>query len=875
VTPAADVMRTCFTSGGPSRTARFLSPRATATQSHLCARASSVPPGTGMARRRTTIRTAHIPCGETAWDEAFPTGSFACKLPLYGERTGRPGVSFVLTAGPERRGVTDTQVVLGTWLRSRRKSADLSQEQLAGRAGMSIRALRDIEAGRTEYPHPASVRRLADALHLPSPDRAEFLGLAQRPPADDVTAPRAVAGPVSAVSVIPHQLPASVRQFAGRERELALLAGLVDDAVRKPAALVISAVDGSAGIGKTALAVQFAHQAADSFADGQLYVNLAAFGPSVRPVTPGQALRGFLDALGAQADHAPSDLQGQIRLYRSLVAGRRILIVLDNAADEEQVRPLLPGTPGCLAVVTSRRKLAGLAAAEGAVLITLDYLPDNEAVQLLAARIGERRVAAEAGAAGDIVRLCAGMPLALTIAAARAAARPRFPLADMAAELAASASPLDPGAPPTSSVRVAFSWSYQQLDPASARMFRLLGLHPGPDISAPAAASLAGISEPDARRLLRELAAASLITEHTPGRYTLHNLLREYAAELTPLHDSNAEREAALSRMLDHYLHTAAAAAAVLMPGRDPVGLATPVSGCIPEQPATRHRALNWFEAEDQVLLGAIARAGSGFDSHAWQLAWAMAAFLQIRGRWQDWAVTQRTALTAATRLGDTAAQALTGRMLALACTELGDHDQARTHYATSLALYQHLGNRVGEAKIHQSLGILAERQGRYADALGHCEQALRLYQAAGERAGQAEALNNVGCYYDFLGDHEQARVFSQQAVTLSAETGHPRTAGLAWDSLGCAEGHLGNLAEAGACFQRAVSLLREAGDRFNQSESLTHLGDNRHAAGEPVRARQAWQQALAILDELHHPNAGQVRAKLATANSPEPRGAA
>ena len=390
-----------------------------------------------------------------------------------------------------------------------------------------------------------------------------------------------------------------------------------------------------------------------------------------------------------------------------------------------------------------------------------------------------------------------------------------------------------------------------------------------PDICVPAAASLAATAQPGARRLLRELARAHLITEHAPGRYAFHDLLRAYAAEQAHHTGSQAGRDAATGRVLDYYLHTAAAAARLLNPAKEPVALAPPRPGSVPGQPADYRQALAWFEAEHQVLLAALTlAAGSGFDAHAWQLPWALAAFLQPCGHRQEWAATQRIALAAATRLGDTAAQALSGRLLGMACTSLGDHDQARGHFASALTLYQRLGNRHGEAKIHGNLSGLAHSQGRYADALGHVEQALRLYQAIGDKVSEAGALNNLGWTHCLCGDYQQARTFCRQALTLCAEAGDPWMEGQAWDSLGYAEHHLGNLDEAAACYQRALNLLREVGDRFYEADTLTHLGDTRHAAGDLPQARQAWQQALTILDDLQHSAAAdQVRAKLASTN--------
>jgi tetratricopeptide (TPR) repeat protein len=500
------------------------------------------------------------------------------------------------------------------------------------------------------------------------------------------------------------------------------------------------------------------------------------------------------------------------------------------------------------------------------VLITLDCLPQAEAVALLAARLGAGRVAAEPDAAADLVRLCAALPLALAIAAARGAARSGFSLVALAAELRDMAGRLDAldTGDPVASVPAVFSWSFRQLSTDAARMFRLLGLHPGPDVSVPAAASLAGIAEPAARRLLRELARAHLIAEHLPGRYAFHDLLRAYAAAQASDTDSAAGRKAATGRVLDHYLHTASPAGLLLQPVRDLIALAPPSPGAVPEQPADHRRALAWFETEHQVLLAAVTLAdSSGFDSHAWQIPWAIMPFLATRGHYQQWAATQRTALAAATRAGDVAGQAVSSCLLASACDDLHDYDQAFDHYASSLSLYQRLGNHLGQATVHQNLGLLAEHQGRHADALGHALQALGLFQTIGHKAGQAVALNYVGWCHGLLGDFRQAHAYCRRSLAVCAESGNRSGEGYAWDSLGYAEHHLGNLPEAAACYERALGIARELGDRWVEADTLTHLGDTRNAAGDLPHARQAWQQALAIFEDIQHPDAAKVSAKL------------
>jgi tetratricopeptide (TPR) repeat protein/transcriptional regulator with XRE-family HTH domain len=754
-------------------------------------------------------------------------------------------------------GATKTRASKREHLAQRRKAVGLTQEQLAERLGVERTTVVRWERGETQ-PQPWLRPRLAAELQVSAERIEELLATGER------------AGPTRP-PVAPRQLPAAVAGFTGRGAELAALTGMLDQAgPGGPGTVVISAIGGTAGVGKTTLALHWAHQVAGRFADGQLYVNLRGFDPAGTPVNAAEAIRGFLDALGVSPARIPPGPEAQAGLYRSLLADRRMLILLDNAANEQQVRPLLPASAGSLVLVTSRNQLAGLAAAHGARLINLDVLSHDEAVQMLATRIGSARTSAEPAAVDRIARLCVCLPLALSVAAARAAARSGFPLAILAAELAGSSSRLDTldAGDPGSSVRAVLSWSTRQLTDAAVRMFRLLGIHPGPAMTVPAAASLAAIGESDARRLLRELVRAHLIAEQPAGRYAFHDLLRAYAAEQAHHNVGQVDRNAAVGRVLDHYLHTAARAALLLNPPLESAALGPPRPGAVAGQPADLRQATAWFEAEQQVLFAAVTLAAeSGFDSHAWQIPWAIADFLDARGSWQESAAVLRIGLAAAARVGDSAGQAISGRLLGMACANLGDHDQARGCYASSLTLYKRLGNRFGEATICHNLGMLAEREGRYSDALDHSEQALRLYQTTGDKVLEAVAFNDVGWYHGLLGDYQQARVFCRQALALNAETGNRWIEGAIWDSLGYAEHHLGNLAEAATCYRRALGLFRESGARFHEAVGLTHLGDTGHAAGDLPQAQEAWQQALAILDDLQHPDADQVRAKLASVN--------
>jgi tetratricopeptide (TPR) repeat protein len=635
-------------------------------------------------------------------------------------------------------------------------------------------------------------------------------------------------------------------------------------------------VSGTAGVGKTALAVHWAQRVAGRFPDGQLYVNLRGYDPSGSVLDPTEALRGFLDALGVPPDRIPAGQDARASRYRSLLAGRRILLVLDNARDADQVRPLLPGAPGCLAVVTSRRSLTGLVAAEGARPLVLDLLTTAEARDLLAHRIGATRAAAEPAAVAQLLGRCAGLPLALAIVAARTATQPRVPLATLAAELANTSGRLDAfaGDDAATDIRTVFFWSYRTLGPAAARLFRLLGLHPGPDLATPAAASLAGVPPGEAQALLAELVHAHLVTEHRPGRYSLHDLLRVYAGELVVAEEPADERHAATHRLLDHYLHTALAAAGLHQPNREPIALALREPVVPVEDFAAAEQALAWLAAERPVLLATIRLAAdAGFDTHAWQLAWTLSAFLNLQGHWHDWLASHHGALAAAERLGHLPAQAYAHRMLARCRVQLGDYDPAAVHYRHALDLFCELGDAVGQAHVHLSFSWMLDLQGRPQDALDHDRRGLELYRAAGHQLGQARALNMIGWDHARLGSYRQALGYCRQALELQQQIGDRYGEAATWDSLGYTHHHLGDHDQAVSCYEQALERYREAGDRTNEAEILTHLGETRHAAGDGDGARAAWEDALAILDDLDHPDAGAIQAKLDLLGRPEPVG--
>ncbi len=673
----------------------------------------------------------------------------------------------------------------------------------------------------------------------------------------DAVPPAEVSPPAAPV---PRQLPAPPRSFAGRERELARLTDGVD-----AAAVVISAIGGAGGMGKTWLAVRWAHDNLDRFPDGQLYVDLRGFDPSGEPVSPAVALRSFLDALGVERSATPVDPAAQSALYRSRVAGRRMLVVLDNAADSAQVTPLLPGSPSCTVLITSRRALTTLVAAHGARPLALDVLSDAEALDLLALHLGADRVAAEPDAVAAIVDGCAGLPLALGILAARAAIAPGLPLAALVADIREDAGRLDAfdAGEVAVNLRAVLAWSYRALRTEEARLFRLLGLAPGPDIGLPAVAGLAGLTAGRVRALLRDLVDAHLVQEHRPGRYRMHDLVRLYAAELADGDDAEAVR-AARRRLFDHYLHTGYAAAVRINRQRH-LDLAAPEPGAAVQPVGDAGAAMAWFDAEHQVLVATVDHAGAhGFAVHSWQIAWVVAEYLDRRGHWHARAGTQRTALDAAVRADDRLGQAHASLGLGGAYGTQGRFEEAETHLRRALELFGDLSEHLPHASAELALAGVFERQARHREALEHTQHALELFGIAGHESGVANALNGIGWLHTELGDHEGALASCEQALALHQKLGHQRGEAFTWDSLGYVHHHLGHHDEAIGCYHKALDLYRDMGERYREAETLDHVGDTELAAGRRDAARAAWQQSAAVLEELGHTQAGAVRTKLA-----------
>ncbi|WP_020388764.1 AfsR/SARP family transcriptional regulator [Kribbella catacumbae] len=663
------------------------------------------------------------------------------------------------------------------------------------------------------------------------------------------------------VRVVPRQLPASTRCFTGRERELGVLDELIGSS-ENATAVVISAIAGTAGIGKTATALHWAHRVADQFPDGQLFVNLRGFDPGAEPLSAIDAVRGFLETLGTSPGDIPQQQDAQIAMFRSLLAKRRMLVLLDNARDVDQVRPLLPGAPGSLVLVTSRNRLTGLVAEHGAHSIHLDLLSGPDAEQLLRERLGADRLAAEPAATTELVQHCARLPLALAIVAGRAAVDRYVSLAAIAADLADKRKRLD--ALDThdrrTTLRAVFVSSYNALAPPGQRLFRLLGVHPGPDISVAAAASLAGVTRPAVTRLLGELCYASMLIECAPGRYTFHDLLRAYATDLSVAEPD----QSAIHRVLDHYLHTAHAAERILAPHRDPATPAACQPDVLPEDPGDAGPALAWFAAEHRVLLATVDLAAkSGFDLHVTQLVEAFATFLDQQGRWHDWITMEYASLAAAQRLGNRPAEGLARRGLGLAYSRLDRFTEATAALEGALNLYRAAGDHGGEAKTCLILAHHLGRQNRYAEALEHSSRALVLQTAVGNRTGQGRALSNMAWHNAKLGNFQQAISDGERSIALLEEVGDRKGQGATWDTLGYVHHQLGNHQRAHACYRYALDLWRQIGHGYFEVSSLTDLGETQLAAGDRDAARRTWQQALNVLDSLDHVAVGQARTKL------------
>jgi tetratricopeptide (TPR) repeat protein len=697
-----------------------------------------------------------------------------------------------------------------------------------------------------------------------------------------------------------------VRSFVNRTEELRRLdLVLADGDTERSRVVAVCVIAGTAGVGKTSLALHWSHQVQDRFPDGQLYVNLRGYDPG-QPLTALEALHRFLSALGVPVTAAPPDTEAAAALYRSLLANRRMLIVLDNAATAAQVRPLLPGDSRCLAIVTSRGRLAGLAIREGAHRLTLGTLPEPEAVALLRAVTAGFRPEDDPDKLVELARLCAHLPLALRIAAERAASHPYLRLDELIADLCDESGlweALSSGDEEESeAVRTVFAWSYRALPPDAARLFRLLGLHPGPEFSIGAVSALVGASTRRTRQLLDVLYGAHLLEQTAPDRYEFHDLLRAYATDQAQTDEDETSRQAALQRVLDWYLHTADAAQNWLKPAEDHVALDLPAAGVTPLSFTDYDQAADWSEREHPNFLPTVRAAEkAGLDRYAWQLAAVLWNAKALSIAVTDWLAMGQIGLSAARRTGERAAEAGLLESLGFGHTKINQLAESVDCHRTALAIRQELGDREGEATSLNALGLVHLRRRQLGDAEARFEQAMTLFgelgsthwatvslanralarYEAGLLAGAAEDIRQalathragddrrstgnglwiLSAIHLESGEPHEALQAAQDAVDIALDLRNHTAEGLWLLALGNAQQALDAGTDALASYHRSAKLHRQLGDRSREAlawngagKTYQHLGRPDEAVGFHRRAAtvhhelgEAWHEALAL----------------------------
>ncbi|WP_345607533.1 ATP-binding protein [Pseudonocardia adelaidensis] len=773
-----------------------------------------------------------------------------------------------MDSGDGAVGSRDDDRLVGPLLRGWRRRALLTQEQLAERAGLSARTIRRLESGDpTAHPHGTSLQLLAAALNLSEADRATLAAAVGG-------APDRTAGPGEPAAsdgwATPRQLPSNVHGFVGRDDDIARLDKIMGDLGGDDSApIVISAIDGTAGIGKTALAVHWAHHAKQHFPDGQLYLDLRGYGPG-EPVRPADALAALLRSSGVDPDRVPAGVDERSALLRSTLATRRVLIVLDNAKDSDQVRPLLPGS-AAVVLVTSRRKLRALSVRHGARHLTLDLLPEHDALELLAEAIGRDRVAAEPEEASAIVRLCARLPLALRLAAERAGGMPGRPLRELAAELAdhrGRLAALSIDESPDTDLRSVFAWSYDALDPESARMFDVLGLHPGNGIGVSAAAALAGVPPARAAAALGRLVNASMLEEPFPGRFELHDLLREYSCARAG--QDAGLRTPARGRLLQWYVYTAADARAQLAatPHELPIP-PDPPEGITPERFAGQRAAAEWFDAEQDAIVEIVRWAGDPRQREAaavlGQLTWP---HFYVRGLWHQMRLVGEAGVDHAVAIGDALLEAKIRNGLSKPYGHLpgcAGKDDIETSRA-ALAIFERLGIRRGQASSLLNLGSSYRDAKRPEEAREALERARDLYLEEGNQLYAAFALNNLAGLLVDLGRADEALGHARRAVEVIRDGPEPFRLVPALVTLAGVHAARGDHDAAVRTYREAVAAADRLDVRYETVPLRIRLGRQLAAAGAEEEAMEVWREAHRLCLERGDPATEEVERLLGVA---------
>ena len=665
---------------------------------------------------------------------------------------------------------------------------------------------------------------------------------------------------------VPRQLPARPRALIGREAETATLTAALAEAERA-GDLSVLVIEGPGGVGKTALALDWAHRHVEHFPDGQLYVDLGGFEASALPARPLTVLHGFMLALGIEPASIPSDLSAAAALYRSLLASKRVLVVLDNAVDTAQITPLLPGTTSAATVVTSRNRLVGLRRGH-LNLLRLGVLTRTSSHALLTGQLDTYTARPDDAALANIVDQCAGLPLALTIVAARASLHPGFQLAVLAEELRETSEGLDGFDAGEGSMRLnaVFSWSSSRLDAEQGRAFRLLGLVQALDFSQDAAASLLGLSNRRTARLLREFELKNLLQQPKPNRYRMHDLIRRHARELAEDMEQ-AHREAAVFRLVNFFLCTAHDADRLLYPYRTPVTPPERLNGVALLRPTDEPAALAWFAAEYEHLLAAQRHAERrGWWRQVWHIARVLDTYQHRQALLDDNIHTSRLGATAARSLAEPTAIALAERQFGRALSHAGLLAEAATHLKRALALAKRLDDSTGQAHTHHDLARLHSLAGDHAAGLQHSSKALRLYRECGNPTGEAHALNRIARQLVELGDHDRARTSAEAALVRHNHNGNHAGRVATLDNLGHIAQRAGQHHEAVAYYSLALDGCGADTNKHFEAAVAEHLGDAQAAIGDRSAARTALLRAhLLYADQFRDTESRRVLGKLET----------
>jgi tetratricopeptide (TPR) repeat protein/transcriptional regulator with XRE-family HTH domain len=734
-------------------------------------------------------------------------------------------------------------------LRQLRAEARLTQEELAEAAGVSPRSVSDLERGINRTARKETAELLAGALGLTGGAAELFVAAARgRGPAADVVAAGQATALGAFAAAATRGLPRDVASFTGRQADIDRLMEGLESLATGGGIVGICAIGGMAGVGKTTFAVHAAHRLAGSFPDGQFYLPLHAHTRGQRPVDPADALSSLLLTAGVAAAQIPPGLEARATRWRDHVAGRKILLLLDDAASHDQVRPLLPGTGGSLVLVTSRRRLTAL---DDATVISLDTLAPPEAAALLIRLAGRPALRPSEVAVGEITRRCGYLPLAIGLMASQLRHHPAHTAESVAESLAAATDRMELMRGENLSVAAAFDLSYQDLDPGHQQLFRWLGLIPGPTFDAYAAAALNGTSPAKAHRQLDELYDQHLLTEPAPGRYALHDLLREHARALAAA-DDPADRDAAAGRVLDYYLYTALAAGRHFDPPastyRQPPG--NPPAHA-PDM-STLGQSAAWLEAERANLHAAADYAAThGRSRHAVAIPAAISGFLAIRGHWDQSAALHHSALAVARRAGDRHGEADTLCTLGGLQREMGDFAAAAASLAQALALHRDAGDQPGQAFALDQTGFLNAVSGDYPAAVASYQQALVLARSAGDRRGEAWTFNGLGLVQQLTGDYAASVASQQEALALFRDLGDLPGQAYVLNSVGVVEQETGEYAASVASQQQALALFRDLGYQLGQAHALNDLGLVQQETGDYPAAAASHQQALVLFNDL------------------------